>query len=48
MDVDSFQRSPANPLVSKKERVAINVLHIRGESELKFDVNEEAWDPLKL
>ena len=52
MDVDRFQRSPAaaHPLesaidenVSKKARVARNVLHIRGESELKFDVNEEAW-----
>ena len=29
--------------MSKKARVARNVLHIRGESELKFDVNEEAW-----
>ena len=52
MDVDSFQRTlaPAHPLepaidgnVSKKARVARNVLHIRGESDLKFDVNEEAW-----
>ena len=50
--VDSFPRSPANAHllesagdenVSKKARVARNVLHIRGESELKFDVNEEAW-----
>ena len=29
--------------MSKKAKVARNVLHIRGESELKFDVNEEAW-----
>ena len=52
MDVDSFQRTPAtsHPLepvsdenLSKKARVAGNVLHIRGESELKFDINEEAW-----
>ena len=52
MDVDRFQSSPANahPLesagdenVSKKARIARNVLHIRGEGELKFDVNEEAW-----
>ena len=52
MDVDSFQRTPAtaHPLdsasdenVSRKARVASNVLHIRGECELKFDVNEEAW-----
>ena len=27
--------------VSKKARRARNVLHIRGEDELKFDVNEE-------
>ena len=52
MDVDSFQRTLAtvHPLepasdknVSKKARVARNVLPIRGKSELKFDVNEEAW-----
>ena len=51
MDVDNFQRTPAtaHPLesasdenVSKKARVARNVLQIRGESEFKFDVNEEA------
>ena len=29
--------------VSKKARVARNVLHIRGEDELKSDVNGEAW-----
>ena len=29
--------------MSKIARVARNVLHIRGEDELKFDVNEEAW-----
>ena len=52
MDVDSFRRTPATacPLepasdenVSKKAKVARSVLHIRGESDLKFDVNEEAW-----
>ena len=29
--------------VSKKARVPRNVLHIRGEDSVKFDVNEEAW-----
>ena len=29
--------------VSKKARVARNVPHIRGEDNVKFDVNEEAW-----
>ena len=29
--------------VSKKARVARNVLHIRCEDSVKFDVNEEAW-----
>ena len=29
--------------VSNKARVASNVLHIRGECELKIDVNEEDW-----
>ena len=29
--------------VSKKARVARNVLHIRSEDNLKLDVNEEAW-----
>ena len=29
--------------VSKKARVARNVLHIRGEDSVKCDVNEEAW-----
>ena len=29
--------------VSKKARVAREVLHIRGEDELKSDVNGEAW-----
>ena len=29
--------------VSKKARVARNVLHIRGEDNVKSDVNEEAW-----
>ena len=52
MDEDNSQRTPAtsHPLepvddenVSKKARVARNVLHIRGEDNLKFDVNEEGW-----
>ena len=52
MDEDHSQRTPAtsHPLepvddenVSKKARVARNVLHIRGEDNLKFDVNEEGW-----
>ena len=52
MDEDNFQRTPAtsHPLepvddenVSKKARVARNVLHIRGEDILKFDVNAEVW-----
>ena len=29
--------------VSKKARVARDVLHIRGEENVKFDVNEQAW-----
>ena len=29
--------------VSKKARVARNVLHVRGKDVLKIDVNEEAW-----
>ena len=33
----------ADESVSKKARVARNVLHIRGEDHPKFDVNEEAW-----
>ena len=28
--------------VAKKARVGRNVLHIRGEENVKFDVNEEA------
>ena len=57
MHVDNFQRTPAtsHPLepdadenVSKKARVARNVLHIRGEDGLKFDVNEEAWPNSEL
>ena len=57
MDVDSFQRThaTAHPLepaseenVSKQASVARHVLHIRGESELKFDVNEEAWPNVDL
>ena len=52
MDEDNFRRGPATshqlePMddenVSKKARVAKNVLHIRGEDSVKFDVNEEAW-----
>ena len=52
MDEDNFRRRPAtshqleavdDENVSKKARVARNVLHIRGEDSVKFDVNEEAW-----
>ena len=52
MDEDNFQWTPAtsHPLepvddenVSKKARVARNVLHLRGENNAKIDVNEEAW-----
>ena len=52
MDEDNFrwrqatshQLEPADDEnVSKKARVARNVLHIRGEDNVKFDVNEEAW-----
>ena len=52
MDEDNFQRGPAtshqlepadDENVSKKARVARNVLHIRGEDSVKFNVNEEAW-----
>ena len=52
MDEDNFRRGPATshrlePVddenVSKKARVARNVLHIRGEDSVKSDVNEEAW-----
>ena len=52
VDVESFQRTLAtshplepaiNENVSKKARVARNVRHIRGESDLKFYVNSEAW-----
>ena len=51
MDEDNFRRGPATshqlePVddenVSKKARVASNVLHIRGEDSMKYDVNEEA------
>ena len=35
--------SASDENVLKKASVARNVLHIRGESELKLDVNEEAW-----
>ena len=52
MDEDNFQRGPATshqlePVdeenMSKKARVARNVLHILGDEGVKFDVNEEAW-----
>ena len=52
MDEDNFQRGPATshqlePVddenVPKKARVARNVVSIRGENGVKFDVNEEAW-----
>ena len=52
MDEDNFRRRPAtshqlepddDENVSKKARVARNVLHIRGVDSVKFDVNEEAW-----
>ena len=52
MDEDNFRRGPAtshqlepvdDESVSKKARVARNVLHILGEDSVKFDVNEEAW-----
>ena len=52
MDEDNFRRTPAtsHPLepvddenVSKNARVARNVLHVRGEDSVKFDVNQEAW-----
>ena len=52
MDEDNFRREPAtshqlepgnDENVSRKARVARNVLHIRGEDSVKFDDNEEAW-----
>ena len=52
MDEDTSLRAPAtsHPLELdaeedglKRARAARNVLHILGEDELKFDVNEEAW-----
>ena len=57
MDEDNFRRGPATshqlePVddenVSKKARVARNVLHIRGEDRMKFDVNEEGWPKADL
>ena len=57
MDEDKFRRGPATshqlePVddenVSKKARVARNVLNIRGEDSVKFDVNEEAWPKADL
>ena len=51
MDEDNFRRGPATshqlePVdddnVSKKARVARNVLHIPGGDSVQFDVNEEA------
>ena len=54
MDEDNFRRGPATfrhlepadvENVSKKARVARNVLRIRGEDNVKFDVNEEVvWE----
>ena len=52
MDEENFRRRPATshqlePVddenVLKKARAARNVLHIRGEDNVKYDVNEEAW-----
>ena len=52
MDENTSLRTPATSLplvldaeenVSKKSRVARNVLYICGEDELKFDVNEKDW-----
>ena len=57
MDEDNFRRGPATshqlkPVddenVPKRARVARNVLHIRGEDSVKFDVNEEAWPKAEL
>ena len=57
MDEDNFRRRPATshqlePVddenVSKKARVARNVLYIRGEESMKFDVSEEAWPNAEL
>ena len=57
MDEDNFRRGPATshqqePVddenVSKKAREARNVLHIRGEDSVKFDVLEEAWPNAEL
>ena len=57
MDEDNFRSRPATspqlePVddenVSKKARVARNVLHIRGEDNVKFDVNDEAWPNAEL
>ena len=57
MDEDNFQRTPAtsHPLepvddenVSERSRVARHVLHMRGEDNVKFDVNEEAWPNAEL
>ena len=57
MDEGNFRRGPAtshqlesvdDENVSKKARVARNVLHIRGEDNVKFDVDEEAWPHAEL
>ena len=57
MDEDNFRRGPTtshrlepvdDDTVSKKARVARNVLHICGEDNVKFDVNEEAWPNAEL
>ena len=49
---EQLQPDPLDPdaeeSVSEKARVARNVLHIRGEDELKFDVNEEDWPNVEL
>ena len=52
MDEDNFRRGPAtshqlesvdDENVPKKARVPRNVFPFRGEDNVKFDVNEEAW-----
>ena len=57
MDEGNFRRGQAtshqlesvdDENVSKKARVARNVIHIRGEDNVKFDVNEEAWPNAEL
>ena len=57
MDEDNFRRGPAtshqlesvdDENVSKKARVARNVLYIRSEDSVKFDVNKDAWPNAEL